>query len=87
MATETQAYIDPTCAKCGSNLSVERLGVEPSPPDRVLCPNHGFIGTRAQLDAEALDQLKEQIGDKFAEGLRDLGFDVQRDTIHDDKAS
>ena len=74
--------IEPTCPRCGANLLVEQLGVEPEPHDRVLCPVHGCIGRRDEVSALEAEKLRDEFGkkvaDDFGEMLRGLGFDAER---------
>jgi hypothetical protein len=72
------------CTHCGAELQVERLGIEPVPEDIVFCPTHGPVGTRKEVDArvikEGREQVVKQFGENFAQTLRDIGFEVERET-------
>jgi len=74
--------LQPKCPHCGANLLIEQLGDEPKPDDRVLCPNHGFVGGRDEIAGQTVDQSKDEIGkhigDQLKKVFRDVGFDITK---------
>lgn len=74
--------LQPKCPHCGANLLIEQLGDEPKPDDRVLCPDHGFVGGRDEIARQTIDQSKDQLGKHVGEHLekmfRDAGIKITK---------
>ena len=64
--------IVPQCPECGSNLSVEILGPDPSGDDRVFCQSCGFeAGTRNDVISHIGENHREEISNAAADAIRD----------------
>ncbi len=51
-----------TCSRCGSELLVQKADDKPAPDDRVVCPNHGDMGSYEDVSNEAFERFREKIG-------------------------
>lgn len=70
------------CPICGKPLVVDRSGPEESPNDRVVCPVHGDIGSREQIDAAGANAIPQAAGDAVSDRIGEMlgksGFHFER---------
>ena len=62
-----------TCIKCGSELLVQTTDNKPAPDDRVICPNHGDIGSYEEVSNEAFEHFSKKVGPDLR---RAFGFKI-----------
>jgi uncharacterized Zn finger protein (UPF0148 family) len=49
------------CPQCGSELGVERNGVEPEDDDMLICPIHGAVMTLKEFRTQFVNDHRDEI--------------------------
>lgn len=72
------ANVQSLCPQCGAKLLIEQLGTEPEPHDRVLCPEHGLIGTCEEIHAQVYEQYRNEIMEHAKDHVSQLVAQLRR---------